>query len=189
MIKAKVTASKIVMNDYAMTVEENENGHTLVIKRGNEEQRLDVLDGAQGETGAVGPQGVQGPNGEVGPKGDKGETGEVGPKGDKGDAFTYEDFTEEQLAALKGPKGDKGDPGESGEAGKSAYAYAQDAGYTGTEEEFANKLAADSGANIGSEILPDDEMLMWLNSADVVKPIVSTSGEIYTDTNGEIYIL
>lgn len=32
-------------------------------------------------------------------------------KGDKGDAFTYEDFTPEQLAALKGEKGDKGDDG------------------------------------------------------------------------------
>lgn len=31
-------------------------------------------------------------------------------KGDKGEPFTFDDFTEEQLAALKGPKGDKGDP-------------------------------------------------------------------------------
>lgn len=38
-------------------------------------------------------------------KGDKGDTGE------KGDAFTYDDFTPEQLASLKG---DKGDTGESG---------------------------------------------------------------------------
>ena len=43
--------------------------------------------------------------------GAKGDTGDPGPKGD---AFTYEDFTPEQLAALKGPKGDKGDPGEGG---------------------------------------------------------------------------
>lgn len=33
-------------------------------------------------------------------------------KGDKGDAFTYEDFTSEQLAMLKGEKGDKGEPGK-----------------------------------------------------------------------------
>ena len=32
-----------------------------------------------------------------------------GEKGEKGDSFKYEDFTEEQLAALKGEKGDKGD--------------------------------------------------------------------------------
>ena len=40
-----------------------------------------------------------------------------GEKGDKGDAFTYEDFTPEQLAALKGPKGDKGDQGLQGPQG------------------------------------------------------------------------
>ena len=37
------------------------------------------------------------------------KNGENGEKGDKGDAFTYDDFTAEQLAALKGEKGDKGD--------------------------------------------------------------------------------
>ena len=40
-----------------------------------------------------------------------------GEKGDKGDAFTYEDFTPEQLAALKGEKGDKGDAGPQGPQG------------------------------------------------------------------------
>ena len=40
-----------------------------------------------------------------------------GEKGDKGDAFTYEDFTPEQLAALKGEKGDKGDTGPQGPQG------------------------------------------------------------------------
>lgn len=40
--------------------------------------------------------------------------GEKGDKGDKGDAFTYEDFTPEQLASLKGEKGDRGEKGEDG---------------------------------------------------------------------------
>lgn len=54
----------------------------------------------------------------------RGPQGEVGPaftfedftaeeleslRGPQGEPFTYEDFTEEQLAELKGPKGDKGD--------------------------------------------------------------------------------
>lgn len=43
------------------------------------------------------------------PKGDQGIQGE---KGDTGDPFTYDDFTQEQLAALTGPKGDKGDTGD-----------------------------------------------------------------------------
>ena len=38
-------------------------------------------------------------------------------------------------------KGDKGDKGEQGADGKSAYQYAQEGGYTGTEAEFAVKMA------------------------------------------------
>ena len=40
-----------------------------------------------------------------------------GEKGDKGDPFTYEDFTPEQLASLKGDKGDKGANGTDGKDG------------------------------------------------------------------------
>ena len=49
--------------------------------------------------------------------------GDTGEKGDTGDAFTYEDFTPEQLASLKGetgatgPAGPKGDTGEKGDKG------------------------------------------------------------------------
>lgn len=85
--------------------------------------------GPKGDTGATGPQGEvgpQGPQGEQGPKGDKGDQGiqgiqgiqgVKGDKGDKGDAFTYADFTPEQLASLKGEKGDKGDTGAIGPQG------------------------------------------------------------------------
>ena len=54
------------------------------------------------------------------PKGDRGEKGDTGPKGekgDKGDPFVYEDFTAQQLAALKGEKGDNGDKGDKGDTG------------------------------------------------------------------------
>ena len=53
-----------------------------------------------------------------------------GPKGDKGDPFTYEDFTAEQLASLKGEKGDKGDQGPQGEQGPKG-----DTGDTGPKGE------------------------------------------------------
>ena len=59
-------------------------------------------------------QGPQGPKGDTGPKG---ETGAQGPKGDTGAA---------------------------GADGKSAYAYAVDGGFTGTEAEFAAKMSADT---------------------------------------------
>ena len=75
--------------------------------------------GPKGDTGATGPQGPQGATGEQGPKGDTGDTGPKGDKGDKGDAFTYADFTPEQLAALKGPQGDKGDTGTQGPKGET----------------------------------------------------------------------
>lgn len=76
---------------------------------------------------SVGPQGTQGPKGDkgdTGPQGPKGDTGDTGPqgpqgeKGDKGDAFTYTDFTAEQLAALKGEKGDTGATGPQGPQGE-----------------------------------------------------------------------
>ena len=46
-----------------------------------------------------------------------GQKGDPGPKGDKGDPFTYNDFTPDQLAALKGPKGDQGPRGLDGAKG------------------------------------------------------------------------
>lgn len=72
-----------------------------------------------------GPQGIQG---EQGPKGDTGSTGPQGPQGPKGDT------------------GSTGPQGPAGDDGKSAYAYAQDGGFTGTESEFADQLANGGGS-------------------------------------------
>lgn len=62
--------------------------------------------------------------GQKGDKGDKGDTGETGPTGEKGD---------------------KGDTGTAGADGKSAYQYAVEGGYTGTEAAFSEKLATVTG--------------------------------------------
>ena len=65
---------------------------------------------------------VKGPKGDIGLTGPQGEPFKYedftpeqlealkvkGDKGDKGDAFTYADFTKEQLEALKGPAPVKG---------------------------------------------------------------------------------
>jgi hypothetical protein len=59
--------------------------------------------GDKGDTGAQGGQGIQGPKGD---KGEQGEQGDKGEKGDKGDAFTYADFTTEQIASLQKPATD-----------------------------------------------------------------------------------
>ena len=65
----------------------------------------------------VGPQGPKGDTGDTGPQGPQGPKGEKGDTGPRGDAFTYSDFTAEQLAALKGEKGDTGATGPQGPKG------------------------------------------------------------------------
>ena len=65
-------------------------------------------------SGKDGADGEKGEKGDTGPAGEKGATGD---KGDKGDAFTFADFTADQLALLKGDKGDKGDTGAKGDKG------------------------------------------------------------------------
>lgn len=61
---------------------------------------------------------LHGKNGEDGINGKAGEQGATGAKGEKGDPFTYDDFTAEQLASLKGEKGDTGAAGKDGADGK-----------------------------------------------------------------------
>ena len=68
-----------------------------------------LFKGEKGDKGDKGEQGIQGEKGDVGEQGIQGVQGENGDKGDKGDAFTYDDFTAEQLALLKGEKGEQGD--------------------------------------------------------------------------------
>lgn len=90
------------------------------------------LQGETGKTGPMGPQGIKGDQGEVGPQGPKGETGDKGQKGEKGD---------------------KGDKGDRGETGKSAYEYAQEAGFGGSEEDFAQELARVVSIIDGNEVM------------------------------------
>lgn len=65
---------------------------------------------------------TEGTAGKDGEKGEKGERGEKGEKGEKGDAFTFDDFTPEQLASLKGEKGERGEKGEKGDPGEGGGA-------------------------------------------------------------------
>ena len=60
-----------------------------------------------------------------GPAGLQGEQGPEGPRGEQGAPFTYADFTEEQLAALKGPQGEQGLQGEQGPKGERGPAGPQ----------------------------------------------------------------
>ena len=85
-----------------------------------------ALKGPKGDKGNTGPQGPRGTQGPQGPKGETGPRGLQGEKGDKGNAFTYSDFTAEQLTSLKGEKGDtgpQGPKGEQGPAGQDGTSY------------------------------------------------------------------
>lgn len=73
----------------------------------------------------TGPQGDRGPKGDTGPAGPRGEKGDPGEQGPEG------------AAGAAGPQGLQGPPGADG---KSAYQYAVDGGYTGTEAQFQTLL-------------------------------------------------
>lgn len=92
--------------------------------------------GEQGVKGDTGPQGLQGIQGVQGPQGERGPAGADGATGPQG------------------PVGPKGDTGDTGPAGQSAYAYAVDGGYTGTETEFAEKLAQEQLTGTTNELTP-----------------------------------
>lgn len=88
--------------------------------------------------------------GEVGPQGPKGDAGETGPQGETGSQ------------GPAGPTGADGAQGPAGTDGKSAYQYAQDGGYTGTETEFAAKLAQEIPS-----ALPNPNALTFTGAVEV----------------------
>ena len=117
----------------------------------------------KGERGEQGPQGIQGEKGDTG---ERGLQGEKGDKGDKGDAFTYQDFTSEQLATLKGEKGDTGEQGIQGIQGEKGDKG--DKGDQGPRGEQGEQGPA--GAN----------------GKDGLTTAISVNGNTYTHSNGTI---
>jgi hypothetical protein len=106
-----------------------------------------------------------------------------GPPGPKGDPFTYEDFTPEQLDELTGPKG---------EPGKSAYEYAQEGGFTGTEKEFIDKLVGKGVSFEPDETLALENGILSVNTIDQVieddkRPV--TSGAVYQEFSKAVALL
>ena len=104
---------------------------------------VDYFDGQPGKDGADGKDGTSATHswngtvltitsasgtssadlkGDTGPVGPRGPQGEVGPQGD---AFTFDDFTEEQLAKLVGPQGPQGEAGPAGPQGEQGPAGPQ----------------------------------------------------------------
>lgn len=125
------------------------------------ESKKESLKGEQGEPGEKGEPGTDGVDGYT-PQ--KNIDYFDGKDGQNGTSVTVSSVTEstvdggsnvvtfsdgKTLTVKNGTQGSKGDPGEQGPQGdpglngKSAYEYAREGGYTGTEEEFNQKLAAD----------------------------------------------
>lgn len=115
--------------------------------------------GEKGDKGDKGDTGLTGPQGE---RGEKGETGETGPqgiqgeKGAKGDAFTYDDFTPEQLAGLVGPQGPKGEQGIQGIQGPQGVQGP--AGQDGSDYVLTNQDKQDIADIVLSELPDADEV-------------------------------
>lgn len=71
-----------------------------------------------------------------------------GAKGEKGDAFTYADFTAEQLEGLRGPQGEQGEKGPTGARGPKG-----DKGDTGaTGKDFAIRKNYNSYAELVASV-------------------------------------
>nr|DAN57045.1 MAG TPA: nucleoid-associated protein [Caudoviricetes sp.] len=114
--------------------------------------------------------------------GAQGLPGEQGTQGPKGDPFRYEDFTPEQLTALKGPKGDKG------EDGLSAFNIAQLNGFQGTYVEWLKSLKGKDGASATADNA--HQLLLqgnvWCESAsvdDVLTALIGNMGKPFPRTD------
>ena len=125
------------MNDVNIHINEDKDrikikDNTQIIKRQGPkgDPGEQGLPGIQGPPGPPGPPGEPGRNGVDGVNGEQGLQGVQGVPGKDGKPFTYDMFTPEQLAALKGPKGDpgpQGPPGTGADVDLSVYATKQEA--------------------------------------------------------------
>ena len=127
-------------------------GHRINITDVNGTKTVDVMDGSDGKNGADGKPGADGSPGQDGRPGADGvgiqsvaqTTTSTEDGGTNIVAVTKTDGTSSTFSVKNGSKGSTGQAGAKGADGKSAYQYAQEGGYTGTETEFAKKLASET---------------------------------------------
>ena len=118
-------------------------GHRITITDANGTKAVDVMDGSDGKNGADGRPGQDGSDG-VGIASIKQTATSTADGGDNVFTVTLTNGTSATFTVKNGRTGSTGATGADGQPGadgKSAYQYAQEGGYTGTETEFAAKLA------------------------------------------------
>jgi hypothetical protein len=113
------------------------------------------LDGKDGYTPVKGVDYFDGKDGAAGKDGIDGKDGEPGKDGADGKPFTYEDFTPEQLEALRGPEGKQGIQGPAGEPGKDGVS-----GKDGVDGK--DGIDGEPGVYVGTEE-PTDDSVIWIN--------------------------
>ncbi|MCI6176657.1 hypothetical protein MR772_09025 [bacterium] len=125
-VEQSADGAKITITDKSGTTE-------AVVKNGKD--GANGRDGADGQPGRDGTDGAPGRDGVDGQPGKDGTDGITPTIGDNGNWFLGATDTG------KPSRGATGAQGPAGIDGKTAYQYAVDGGYTGTEEEFAAKMA------------------------------------------------
>ena len=150
--------------------------------------------GEKGEDGYTPIKGVDYFDGEQGVPGytpQKGVDYFDGQQGEKGDPFTYEDFTPEQLASLKGEKGDKGDQGErglqgergekgeKGDKGDTGEKGADGTGVSilGSYASEAELIAAHPTGNIGDAYMVEGALYVWSATTNEWQNVGNIKGE------------
>ena len=160
-----------------ISIKEISGGYKLTIVDITGTKIIDILNGTEGAQGIQGVQGERGPAGEQGPRGEQGPQGiqgEAGPKGDTGEqgpiGLTGPTGPQGPAGAAgpQGPQGPTGATGAQGESGKSAYKYAQEGGYLGTEPDFSSILAnAVSTQNITLGLHTDGLLYIFINGEPI----------------------
>lgn len=180
------------------------NGTTLTVTSASGTSSADL----KGEDGAPGKDGAQGPQGEKGETGAQGVKGADGEKGEKGDAgadglsathfwdgttLTITSASGTSSADLKGEKGDtgaqgpkgetgeQGPRGENGKDGKSAYEYAKESGYGGTETDFSQNLSKEVPTRVGQlendkKYLQESQVIDSLDEWTINRPLSAAAG-------------
>ena len=164
--------------------------------------------GNTGETGPQGQKGDKGDKGDTGGQGPKGDPGVYVGSGEMPDGYSvqidpdgemdrlvsdikrnedgswkisYTDGSVETIGNLGGGTG-TGAPGPAGADGKSAYQYAVEGGYTGTEAEFAAKMAEEI-PTVDSTLTQSGQAA---DAAAVGNRLSSLSDEIVTTSESKV---